>query len=66
MPYFHDINPIALSIGPVAVHWYGIMYLLAFVGAWYLGNWRREHGRLAASSSVAVSATCCSTRLSTG
>jgi len=49
MPYFHNINPIAFSIGPVAVHWYGIMYLLGFVGAWYLGNRRREQGRLAAS-----------------
>jgi phosphatidylglycerol---prolipoprotein diacylglyceryl transferase len=49
MPYFHDINPIAFSIGPVAVHWYGIMYLLGFIGAWYLGNTRRARGRLAAS-----------------
>ena len=49
MPYFHDINPIAFSIGPLAVHWYGIMYLLAFLGAWYLGEYRRKQGRLAAS-----------------
>jgi phosphatidylglycerol:prolipoprotein diacylglycerol transferase len=49
MPYFHNINPIAFSIGPLAVHWYGIMYLLGFVGAWMLGNRRREQGRLAAS-----------------
>jgi phosphatidylglycerol:prolipoprotein diacylglycerol transferase len=46
MPYFHDINPIAFSIGPVAVHWYGIMYLLGFVGAWMLGNARIKQGRL--------------------
>jgi phosphatidylglycerol---prolipoprotein diacylglyceryl transferase len=46
MPYFHDINPIAFSIGPLAVHWYGIMYLLGFVGAWMLGNSRRKQGRL--------------------
>jgi len=32
MPYFHNINPIAFSIGPLAVHWYGIMYLLGFLG----------------------------------
>lgn len=49
MPYFHDINPIAFSVGPLAVHWYGIMYLLAFLGAWYLGEYRRRHGRLAVS-----------------
>ena len=44
MPYFHDINPIAFSIGPLAVHWYGIMYLLGFVGAWMLGNSRVKRG----------------------
>lgn len=49
MPYFHNINPLAFSIGPLAVHWYGIMYLLGFAGAWVLGNRRREQGRLAVS-----------------
>jgi len=47
MPYFHNINPIAFAIGPLAVHWYGIMYLLGFLGAWYLGERRRAQGRLA-------------------
>ncbi|HZP66354.1 MAG TPA: prolipoprotein diacylglyceryl transferase [Rudaea sp.] len=46
MPYFHDINPIAFSIGPLAVHWYGLMYLAGFIGAWVLGNRRRKAGRL--------------------
>ncbi len=50
MPYFHDINPIAFSIGPLAVHWYGIMYLLGFIGAWLLGNARRARGRLPVSA----------------
>ena len=49
MPYFHNINPIAFSIGPLAVHWYGIMYLFGFLGAWYLGNRRRQQGRLPVS-----------------
>jgi len=49
MPYFHNINPIAFSIGPLAVHWYGIMYLLGFLGAWYIGNRRRQQGRLPVS-----------------
>ena len=34
MIYFHDIDPIAISLGPVKVHWYGIMYLLGFTAAW--------------------------------
>lgn len=36
-------------IGPIGVHWYGIMYLIAFLGAWYLGNRRRSQGRLPVS-----------------
>ena len=49
MPYFHDINPIAISFGPLAVHWYGVMYLLSFAGAWWLGERRRARGRLPVS-----------------
>jgi len=32
------IDPIAVEIGPLAVHWYGIMYLLAFLLFWGMGN----------------------------
>lgn len=46
MPYFHSIDPIAFSFGPVSVHWYGIMYLLGFGFAWWLGNKRRVQSRL--------------------
>ena len=46
MPFFVAIDPIALSIGPLQVHWYGIMYLLAFGIAWWLGQRRRAAGRL--------------------
>lgn len=42
-PYiFPGFDPIALQIGPVAVHWYGLAYVVAMVlGLWYakrLGN----------------------------
>jgi phosphatidylglycerol:prolipoprotein diacylglycerol transferase len=37
---YPDINPIAFSIGPIAVRWYGLMYLLGFAGAFLLGQWR--------------------------
>ena len=50
MPYFHNINPIAFSIGSFGVHWYGIMYLLGFLGAWALGESRRKQGRLPMSA----------------
>lgn len=32
-----DFDPIAFSIGPLAVHWYGLMYLLSFVIGWGMG-----------------------------
>ncbi len=34
------IDPIAVSLGPLKVHWYGLMYLLAFLGGWWLGRLR--------------------------
>ncbi len=39
IPY-PDINPVALELGPISIHWYGLMYLLAFAGAWFLGLYR--------------------------
>lgn len=46
MTYLHQIDPIALSLGPVKIHWYGLMYLLAFATAWWLGRKRIQAGRL--------------------
>ncbi|KAF1706542.1 prolipoprotein diacylglyceryl transferase [Pseudoxanthomonas sacheonensis] len=46
MTYLHQIDPIALSLGPLKIHWYGLMYLLAFVSAWWLGRQRIRAGRL--------------------
>lgn len=40
MLQYPHIDPIAFSIGPVKVHWYGIMYLVGFAGAWWLGRLR--------------------------
>lgn len=37
---FPQINPIALSIGPLQFRWYGIMYLLGFLSGWALGRYR--------------------------
>jgi phosphatidylglycerol:prolipoprotein diacylglycerol transferase len=33
-----DFDPVAFSIGPLDVHWYGIMYLIAFLVFWWLGG----------------------------
>jgi phosphatidylglycerol---prolipoprotein diacylglyceryl transferase len=37
---FPAIDPVAISIGPLAVRWYGLMYLLGFAAAWWLGRVR--------------------------
>jgi phosphatidylglycerol:prolipoprotein diacylglycerol transferase len=37
---YPEIDPIALAIGPLKVHWYGLMYLVGFALAWGLGRWR--------------------------
>lgn len=39
---FPQIDPVIFKIGPVALHWYGFMYLLGFVAAWLLGNYRAK------------------------
>ena len=46
MPYLHQIDPIAVAIGPLKVHWYGLMYLLGFVVVFWLGRRRVRAGRL--------------------
>lgn len=37
---YPHINPIALTLGPLKVHWYGLMYAIGFLGAWGLGVMR--------------------------
>jgi len=34
------IDPIALNIGPIAIHWYGLMYIFGIAIAWFLGRSR--------------------------
>jgi phosphatidylglycerol---prolipoprotein diacylglyceryl transferase len=34
---YPKIDPIAFHIGPLAVHWYGLMYLFGILGGWFLG-----------------------------
>ena len=39
-----NIDPIAFSIGPLAVRWYGLMYLVGFLAGWWLGLRRISQG----------------------
>ena len=51
MVILHQIDPVAIHLPQVggfqpAIHWYGLMYLLAFAAAWLLGRSRIRAGRL--------------------
>ena len=35
---YPDIDPVAIDLGFFKIHWYGLMYLLAFASAWWLGK----------------------------
>ena len=43
---FPQIDPVAFSLGPIKVHWYGLMYLVGFIGGWGLAQWRAKHYQL--------------------
>ncbi|HNQ05149.1 MAG TPA: prolipoprotein diacylglyceryl transferase [Thiobacillaceae bacterium] len=43
MLVYPKIDPIALQLGPLAVHWYGLMYLAAFAAVLVLGRLRIRH-----------------------
>lgn len=38
--HYPVIDPIIFSLGPVALRWYGLMYLLGFAAVYALGQWR--------------------------
>ncbi|OHZ00567.1 prolipoprotein diacylglyceryl transferase [Salinicola sp. LHM] len=42
MLQYPQIDPIAIAIGPLQIHWYGLMYVVGLAAAWWLGR-RRAH-----------------------
>lgn len=54
MIQYPNFDPVAVSLGPVKVHWYGLMYLLGFWGGWYLAL-RRGRREFTPFSSQALS-----------
>ena len=38
--HYPHIDPVIIGYGPIAIRWYGLAYLAAFVTAWWLGNQR--------------------------
>lgn len=43
MLVYPQIDPVALSLGPLSIHWYGLMYLIGFLLFILLGRYRIKH-----------------------
>jgi len=37
-----NIDPVAISLGPVKIHWYGLMYVVGFLALWFLASRRAK------------------------
>ncbi len=44
---YPDIDPVAVALGPVRIHWYGLTYVAGFIAAWWLA---RRRARLPGST----------------
>ncbi len=55
-----QFDPIAIHLGPLAVRWYGLMYLLGFAFFILLGRYRIKQNPNGAFTN-ACSTTCCFT-----
>ncbi|MCM2972937.1 prolipoprotein diacylglyceryl transferase [Larsenimonas suaedae] len=42
MLHYPNFDPVLISIGPLAIHWYGLMYVVGFAGAWVLARYRAD------------------------
>ena len=41
LQYTH-IDPVAIHLGPINVHWYGLMYIFAIFSGWLLLHYRAK------------------------
>jgi len=37
---YPEFDPVALQLGPVKIHWYGLMYVAGFIAGWWLARRR--------------------------
>ncbi|NOT83524.1 MAG: prolipoprotein diacylglyceryl transferase [Methylococcaceae bacterium] len=42
---YPQIDPVALALGPLKIHWYGLMYLIGFAGTWIIGKKKAEQAQ---------------------
>ncbi len=41
-----QIDPVAIHLGPLAIHWYGLMYIGGFLTVWHLVKWQLQQDGL--------------------
>lgn len=49
---YSQFDPVAFNLGSIAVHWYGIMYALAFITAYMAAHWLVKKDKLKISSEL--------------
>ncbi len=49
---YSNFEPVAFNLGPVSVHWYGIMYALALISAIFVAKWFIKHDKLNISNEL--------------
>ena len=42
MIHYPQIDPVALSLGPISIYWYGLTYVGGLIFAWWLGKRRAQ------------------------
>lgn len=45
-----NFDPVAFSVGPLSIHWYGLCYLVAFYGCWWIAVQRGKSEHMPFSS----------------
>ena len=49
---YSQFDPVAINLGPIAVHWYGIMYALALLSAIFVAKWLIKKDKLPISGDL--------------
>ena len=49
---YSNFNPVAFNLGPISVHWYGLMYALALISAIFIAKWFIKKDKLAISNDL--------------
>ena len=46
MSFVHTIDPVMVTIGPISIRWYGLIYFLGFLCGYLYLSWRIKHKKI--------------------